>query len=93
MSFVSICDTYNTFSYPAEKCHLLITSADLQNTFTIEENTMNPDQTAIWEQSGPEVIKLFVLNSTEHEIQTAHVAGSSLTGLTALWSLSKTHLS
>ena len=37
-----------------------------------------------WERSGSVV---------EYLIQDRRVAGSSLTGVTALWSLSKTHLS
>ena len=51
---------------------------------------------------GTEVIKLFMLNSTEHREPSSSViecltrdrsaSGSSLRGVTALWSLSKTHL-
>ena len=35
-------------------------------------NRLDPDQARHFVEPGPGVIKLFLLNSTEHEISTAH---------------------
>ena len=65
---ILISDTSHLFK------QILMSSAFFRQDFIIETKIMwTLNRLLPWEQSGPEVIKLFfMLNSTEHEITTGH---------------------